>query len=155
VRFHAAEWHIDPHKIGVPRIFRQAGICRQRSARILRSVDPAVDACEKKAAAGLCGTYLSGTSVAFAAEWDAKQGTKKFVVRHPRMPIRSWVESRCSCHHQPDAAYIFAGRRGCHVDKRRRLTGLLHCSEEGWVPWRAFVCAGRACVWAAAARSFR
>ena len=28
-RFHAAEWHIDPHKIGVLG-FRRAGICRQR-----------------------------------------------------------------------------------------------------------------------------
>ena len=29
LRFHAAEWHIDPHKIGVLG-FRRAGICRQR-----------------------------------------------------------------------------------------------------------------------------
>src|ERR1700733_59536 len=37
VRFHAAEWHIDPHKM-VCLCFRQAGICRQRSARTLRGV---------------------------------------------------------------------------------------------------------------------
>src|SRR2546429_125999 len=35
--------------------------------------------------------------------------------------------------------------------KRRRLAGLLHCSEEGWGSGGdAFVCAGRACVWATA-----
>src|SRR6266571_4177591 len=37
VRFHAVEWHIDPHKMECSG-FRQVGICRQRSARILRSV---------------------------------------------------------------------------------------------------------------------
>src|SRR6266568_4076612 len=46
LRLHAAEWHIDPHMIGV------------------------------------LGFSAGGHLSIAAAEWDAKQGTKKFVVRH-------------------------------------------------------------------------
>ena len=37
VRLHAAEWHIDPHKIGVLG-FSAGGYLRQRSARSSKSV---------------------------------------------------------------------------------------------------------------------
>ena len=84
VRFHAAEWHIDPHKIGVLGFSSGGHLSAAISTHYAKRLYPAVDAADKEScrpdfAAPIYPGHLSLS----AAEWDAKQGTKKFVVPHP------------------------------------------------------------------------
>ena len=84
VRFHAAEWHIDPHKIGVLGFSAgghlSAAISTHFANRLYPAVDPAdKESCRPDFAVAIYPGHLSFS----AAEWDAKQGTKKFVVRNP------------------------------------------------------------------------
>jgi acetyl esterase/lipase len=83
VRFHAAEWHIDPHKIGVLGFSAGGHLSAAISTYFAKRLYPAVDAADKEScrpdfAVAIYPGHLSLP----AAEWDAKQGTKKFVVRH-------------------------------------------------------------------------
>ncbi len=84
VRFHAAEWHIDPHKIGVLGFSAGGHLSAAMSTHFAKRLYPTVDAADKEScrpdfAVAIYPGHLSIT----AAEWDAKQGTKKFVVPHP------------------------------------------------------------------------
>jgi|SRR5208283_255450 len=84
MRFHAAEWHIDPHKIGVLGFSAGGHLSAAISTHFAKRLYPAVDAADKEScrpdfAVAIYPGHLSLS----AAEWDAKQGTKKFVVRHP------------------------------------------------------------------------
>jgi acetyl esterase/lipase len=84
VRFHAAEWHIDPHKIGVLGFSAGGHLSAAISTHFAKRLYPAVDEADKEScrpdfAVAIYPGHLSLS----AAEWDAKQGTKKFVVRHP------------------------------------------------------------------------
>ena len=84
VRFHAAEWHIDPHKIGVLGFSAGGHLSAAMSTHFEKRLYPAVDAADKEScrpdfAVAIYPGHLSLS----AAEWDATQGTKKFVVRHP------------------------------------------------------------------------
>ena len=84
VRFHAAEWHIDPHKIGVLGFSAgghlSAAISTHYAKRLYQAVDAAdKESCRPDFAVPIYPGHLSLS----AAEWDAKQGTKKFVVPHP------------------------------------------------------------------------
>ncbi len=84
VRFHAAEWHIDPHKIGVLGFSAGGHLVAAISTHFDRRLYPAVDQADKEScrpdfAVAIYPGHLSLS----AAEWDAKQGTKKFVVPHP------------------------------------------------------------------------
>ncbi|MGA2987194.1 MAG: alpha/beta hydrolase [Terriglobia bacterium] len=84
VRFHAAEWHIDPHKIGVLGFSAGGHLSAAMSTHFAQRLYPAVDAADKEScrpdfAVAIYPGHLSLS----AAEWDAKQGTKKFVVPHP------------------------------------------------------------------------
>jgi acetyl esterase/lipase len=84
VRFHAAEWHIDPHKIGVLGFSAGGHLVAAISTHFDRRLYPAVDDADKEScrpdfAVAIYPGHLSLS----AAEWDAKQGTKKFVVPHP------------------------------------------------------------------------
>ncbi len=84
VRFHAAEWHIDPHKIGVLGFSAGGHLVAAISTHFDRRLYPAVDEADKEScrpdfAVAIYPGHLSLS----AAEWDAKQGTKKFVVPHP------------------------------------------------------------------------
>ena len=84
VRFHAAEWHIDPHKIGVLGFSAGGHLSAAISTHFEKRLYPAVDAADKEScrpdfAVAIYPGHLSLS----AAEWDAKQGTKKFVVPHP------------------------------------------------------------------------
>ena len=84
VRFHAAEWHIDPHKIGVLGFSSGGHLSAAISTHYAKRLYPAVDAADKEScrpdfAAPIYPGHLSLS----AAEWDAEQGTKKFVVPHP------------------------------------------------------------------------
>ena len=84
VRFHAAELHIDPHKIGVLGFSAGGHLVVAMSTEFERRLYPAVDAADKESCRPdfAVAIYPGHLSMA-AAEWDAKQGTKKFVVRHP------------------------------------------------------------------------
>lgn len=84
VRLHAAEWHISPRKIGVLGFSAgghlAAAISTHYAKRLYRAVDAAdKESCRPDFAVAMYPGHLSLT----AAEWDAKQGTKKFVVPHP------------------------------------------------------------------------
>jgi len=83
VRLHAAEWHIDPHKIGVLGFSAGGHLSAAISTHFAKRLYPAVDAADKEScrpdfAVAIYPGHLSLS----AAEWDAKQGTKKFVVPH-------------------------------------------------------------------------
>ncbi len=83
VRFHAAEWHIDPHKIGVLGFSSGGHLSAAISTHFAKRLYPAVDAADKEScrpdfAVAIYPGHLSLS----AAEWDAKQGAKQFVVHH-------------------------------------------------------------------------
>jgi acetyl esterase/lipase len=84
VRFHAAEWHIDPHKIGVLGFSAGGHLSAAMSTHFKKRLYPAIDAADKEScrpdfAVAIYPGHLSLS----AAEWDAKRGPRKFVVRHP------------------------------------------------------------------------
>jgi acetyl esterase/lipase len=84
VRFHAAEWHIDPHKIGVLGFSAGGHLSAAISTHFAKRLYPVVDAADRETcrpdfAVAIYPGHLSLS----AAEWDASQGTKKFVIRHP------------------------------------------------------------------------
>lgn len=84
VRFHAAEWHIDPHKIGVLGFSAGGHLSAAISTHFEKRLYPVVDAADKEScrpdfAVALYPGHLSLS----ASEWDARQGTKKFAVPHP------------------------------------------------------------------------
>jgi acetyl esterase/lipase len=84
VRFHAAEWHIDPHKIGVLGFSAGGHLVAAMSTHFgkrLYSVGDAADkeSCRPDSAVAIYSGHLSLS----AAEWDAKQGTTHYVVRDP------------------------------------------------------------------------
>src|SRR5713226_9133121 len=84
VRLHAAEWHIDPHKIGVLGFSAGGHLSAAMSTHFEKRLYSAVDAADKEScrpdfAVAIYPGHLSLS----AAEWDAKQGTRKFVIPHP------------------------------------------------------------------------
>ena len=84
VRFHAAEWHLDPHKIGVLGFSAGGHMVAAMSTHFAKRLYPAVDAADKEScrpdfAVAIYPGHLSLP----AAKWDAKQGTKKFVLHPP------------------------------------------------------------------------
>jgi acetyl esterase/lipase len=84
VRVHASEWHIDPHKIGVLGFSAGghlvAAISNHYDHRLYAPVDAAdKESCRPDFAVALYPGHLSLS----AAEWDAKQGSTKYVVPHP------------------------------------------------------------------------
>ena len=89
LRFHAAQWHIDPHKIGVLGFSAGGHLSAAMSTHFEKRLYPAVDAADKESCRPdyAVVVYPGHLSIA-AAEWDARQGTKKFVVRHPgHLPV--------------------------------------------------------------------
>jgi acetyl esterase/lipase len=83
VRLHAAEWHIDPHKIGVLGFSAGGHLVAAMSTHFEKRLYPAVDAADKESCRPdfAVAIYPGHLSLA-AAEWDAQQGAKKFVVPH-------------------------------------------------------------------------
>jgi acetyl esterase/lipase len=83
IRLHAAEWHIDPHKVGVLGFSSgghlSAAISTHYSKRLYQPVDAAdKESCRPDFQVPIYPGHLSLA----AAQWDARQGTKKFVVPH-------------------------------------------------------------------------
>jgi len=84
VRFHAAEWHIDLHKIGVLGFSAGGHLSVAMSVYFDKRLYPAVDAadqvsCRPDFAVAIYPGHLSRT----AAEYDAGLGTKKFALPQP------------------------------------------------------------------------
>jgi acetyl esterase/lipase len=84
VRFHAAQWHIDPHKIGVLGFSAGGHLSAAISTHFERRLYPAVDAADKEScrpdfAVAIYPGHLSRS----AAEWDAKQSAGKVVLHYP------------------------------------------------------------------------
>ena len=83
VRLHAAEWHIDPHKIGVLGFSAGGHLSAAISTHFEKRLYPPQDAADKESCRPdfAVAIYPGHLSIA-AAEWDARQGRKKFVVPH-------------------------------------------------------------------------
>ena len=84
VRLHAPEWRIDPHKVGVLGFSAGGHLSAAISTHYEKRLYPAVDAADKEScrpdfAVALYPGHLSIS----AAQWDAKQGAKEFVVHIP------------------------------------------------------------------------
>ncbi len=84
VRFHAAEWHIDPHKIGVLGFSAgghlAAAISTHYAKRLYKALDSADQvSCRPDFAVPIYPGHLSLA----AAEWDARTRHQKVVVPHP------------------------------------------------------------------------
>ena len=84
VRFHAAEWHIDQHKIGVLGFSSGGHLVAAMSTHFEKRLYSAVDGADKEScrpdfAVAIYPGHLSLS----AAEWDADQGSKKFAIRKP------------------------------------------------------------------------
>jgi acetyl esterase/lipase len=84
VRFHAAEWRIDPRKIGVLGFSAGGHLVAAISTHFQQRLYPAVDAADQEScrpdfAVAIYPGHLSLS----AAQWDANQGARKFLVRAP------------------------------------------------------------------------
>ncbi|MBT9331794.1 alpha/beta hydrolase [Paracidobacterium acidisoli] len=87
VRLHAAEWHIDPHRIGVLGFSAGghlvAAISNHFDKRLYAPVDAAdQQSCRPDFAVAIYPGHLSLS----AARWDARQGAKKFTLPRPGHP---------------------------------------------------------------------
>lgn len=84
LRLHAAEWHIDPHKIGVLGFSAGGHLSAAISTHFDKRLYVRQDAADKESCRPdfAVSIYPGHLSIA-AAEWDARQGTKKLVVRRP------------------------------------------------------------------------
>jgi acetyl esterase/lipase len=84
VRLHAGEWHIDPHKIGVLGFSAGGHLSAAISTHYEKRLYPAVDAADKESCRPDFAVVLyPGHLSISAAEWDAEQGAKKFVLHVP------------------------------------------------------------------------
>ena len=84
LRFRAAEWHIDPHKIGVLGFSAGGHLSAAISTHFAKRLYPPVDAADKESCRpDFAVSIYPGHLSLSAAEWDANQGVKKYVVRHP------------------------------------------------------------------------
>lgn len=84
LRFHAAEWHINPHKIGALGFSAGGHLAAAMSNHFAKRLYPAVDAADKESCRPDFAVVLyPGHLSLSAAEYDAKQAAKKFVVPHP------------------------------------------------------------------------
>ena len=83
MRFHSAEWHIDPHKIGVLGFSAGGHLSAAMSTHFEKRLYPAVDAADKESCRPDFAVVLyPGHLSLSAAQSDANQGPRKFVVRH-------------------------------------------------------------------------
>ena len=84
VRFHAAEWHIDPHKIGVLGFSAGGHLSAAISTHFEKRLYPAVDAADKESCRpDFAVVIYPGHLSLSAAKWDARRGTRKFALHYP------------------------------------------------------------------------
>jgi acetyl esterase/lipase len=83
VRFHAAEWHIDPHKIGVLGFSAGGHLSAAISTHFGNRLYPPQDAADQESCRpDFAVPIYPGHLSLSAAEWDAKQGPRKVAVPH-------------------------------------------------------------------------
>lgn len=89
LRLRAAEWHIDPHKIGVLGFSAGGHLAAAMSTHFKTRLYPAVDAADKESCRpDFAVSIYPGHLSLSAAEWDARQGTKKFALPKPdHLPV--------------------------------------------------------------------
>jgi acetyl esterase/lipase len=151
VRFHAAEWHIDPHKIGVLGFSAGGHLSAAMSTHFVKRLYPAVDAADKESCRPDFAVALYPGHLSFsAAEYDARQGAKKFVIPppatadknlalNPDLPITSQTPPTFLLQAEDD-----------HVDNvNDSLAYYIALKKVGGSCGDALICAGRACVWPA------
>jgi acetyl esterase/lipase len=90
VRFHAAEWHIDPRKVGVLGFSSGGHLVAAISTHFAKRLYPAVDAADEEScrpdfAVAIYPGHLSLS----AAEWDAKQGAREYLLHYPATEDRN------------------------------------------------------------------
>jgi len=84
VRSHAAEWHIDPNKVGVLGFSAGGHLSAAISTHFAKRLYPAVDAADRESCRpDFAVVIYPGHLSLSAAEWDARQGLKTFVIRKP------------------------------------------------------------------------
>ncbi len=84
VRFNAAEWHIDPHKIGVLGFSAGGHLSAAMSTHFAERLYPAVDAADKESCRpDFAVVIYPGHLSLAAAERDARRGTKNFEIHFP------------------------------------------------------------------------
>jgi len=84
VRLHAAEWHIDPHKIGMLGFSAGGHLVAAMSTHFEQRLYPAVDVADQESCRPDFAIVLyPGHLSLSAAEWDAKQSTKKLDLPSP------------------------------------------------------------------------
>jgi len=84
VRFHAPEWHIDPHKIGVLGFSSGGHLVAAMSTYFEKRLYPAVDAADKESCRPDFAVAIYPGHLSYAAaEWDAAQGIRKYKLPAP------------------------------------------------------------------------
>jgi acetyl esterase/lipase len=117
LRLHAAEWHFDPHKIGVLGFSAGGHLSAAISTHYAKRLYPAVDAADKESCRpDFAVVIYPGHLSLSAAEWDAKQGDKKFVVRHaPNADKELTVNPEVPVTHQTPPTFLLQAEDD-HVD---------------------------------------
>jgi acetyl esterase/lipase len=159
VRFHAAEWHIDPHKIGVLGFSAGGHLTVAMSVHFDKRLYPAVDAadqvsCRPDFAVAIYPGHLSRS----AAEYDAGFGATTFALPPPD-PL-SMADENLGLN--PDIHASPARRRPRSCCRPRTTTStacttrwlITSRSRKPAFPRDAFVRAGQSRIRTAAARSF-
>lgn len=84
VRLHAAEWHIDPHKIGVLGFSAGGHLVAATSVHFQQRLYAPLDAADKESCRPdfAVAIYPGHMSIG-GAEWDASYGAKKFMLHLP------------------------------------------------------------------------
>ena len=83
LRLHAAEWHIDPHKIGVLGFSAGGHLSVATSTHFQKRLYQAVDSADGETCRPDFAVAIYPGHLSFgAAKWDANFGKKKFVIRH-------------------------------------------------------------------------
>jgi acetyl esterase/lipase len=156
VRFHAAEWHIDPHKIGVLGFSAGGHLVAAMSTHFEKRLYPAVDAADKEScrpdfAVAIYPGHLSLS----AAEWDASKAPKSlwFLIRrlpikilrlNPEVPVTSQTPPTFLLQNEDD-----------HVDNVNDSLSYYIALKNAGFPWRC-ICMRRAGMrLGCGARSFR
>lgn len=87
VRYHAAEWHIDAHKVGVLGFSAGGHLAAAISNHFDKRLYPPLDDADKESCRPdfAVPIYPGHLSIA-ASEWDAKQGKREFVLGKPDDP---------------------------------------------------------------------
>jgi acetyl esterase/lipase len=84
VRFHAAEWHIDPNKIGVLGFSAGGHLVVATSVHFDKRLYPPVDAADEVSCRPDFAVAIYPGHLSYAAsEWDTRQGTKKYALPPP------------------------------------------------------------------------